>query len=163
MGDNKIENTYRFDHLSMENRIEDEPFGLFIQLHRSENGIRFNIDSSGQNIEYEIQSIDSFLDFAESFSMDIEKIGNDSVLFKLIGRSIKRIQIASINEKIVQGLGFVSTDRDIIAIQLISDCVLTFFNDGDEGKISFDIPESQLRFLFDDIKWHNLYLPGLLF
>lgn len=156
----KIENIYRIDYLKPEERVEDEPFGLFIQLDQGKTGIRFNIDNSGQNIEYEIQSIDIFLNFFNTSLIYVEKIGANSLLFKLVGTRIKKIKVAYINERIVQGLGFVSIDRDAIALQIVSDYVLTFFNDGDEGKFSYNIFESQVPFLHESVKWYDLYLPG---
>jgi hypothetical protein len=150
----KILDVFRIDYPDFNDRIEDEPLGLFIKIRDDGLGIRVNIDNSGQNIDYRIQSYEECKEFIENYYGELTEMTNQSLLNQLLGQNIISVYFALISSQLSSGDNFQLVNNNIFAIQFLTEKVIfTFYNDADEGKYTFDLSKCSIPFLFEGIEW----------
>jgi hypothetical protein len=150
----RIIDIYRIDYPELDERIEDEPSGLFLKICENGLGIRINIDNSGQNIEWEIQSFSELMNFLDDYYGELIKITNQSTLSILLGKYILNIYFALIKSDVIKGENFKMFHSNYVGVQIITENeILTFYNSGDEGKFTFRLPKCPLPFFYENIDW----------
>lgn len=150
----KILKVYRIDYPEIEDRIEDEPLGLFIKIRKNGLGLKFNIDNSGQTIDYCIQYFKECNELVNVYRLKLVEVSEQSKLNRLIGQNIHGLYFAFIDAEVKSGKDFQVLNSDVVGVQLLTDLgVFTFYNDADEGKYTFELPKCPSPFLFGGIVW----------
>ena len=154
---------WRIDYAETGWRRDDEPLGLFLQLSGVPFGVRVNIDNSGQTVEVRAETLaETLSDFRQNVWEVMSRAGTGTSLAGLAGRVIRNIHFAYVDNAEKNGPNYTFNDAALIGLQIefAYRSVLTFYNQGDEGKIDFDLPLTPPSLVYGDETWKPQ--PGLI-